>query len=73
MSAIAFNTQHYRAMALLRRGVLVRLGDEWRFGATSVGDSVVDALLASRKATRLFPGQTGDCIVLLDRSRGVGR
>lgn len=69
----ALNTQHYRALALLRRGVLVRLGQEWRFGATSVGDSVVDALIASRKATRLFPGQTGDCVVLLDRSRGAGR
>ncbi|MFT4115455.1 hypothetical protein [Bradyrhizobium sp.] len=69
----ALNNTHYRALALLRRGVLVRVGGEWRFGATSVGDSVVDTLIASHKVTRMFPGQTGDCIVLLDRSRGAGR
>lgn len=67
------NKQHYRALALLRRGVLIRDRGQWRFGAVSVGDTVVDALIASNKVTRLFPDQTGDCIVLLDRSRGVGR
>jgi hypothetical protein len=67
------NSQHYRAMALLRRGALVRDGGEWRFGAARVSDTVVDTLIAASKVTRMFPGQRGDCVVLLDRSRGVGR
>lgn len=73
MSSAALNTQHYRALALLRRGALVRDRGGWRFGATSVSDSIVNTLIANSKVTHLFPGQSGECVVLLDRSRGVGR
>ncbi|MBR0700146.1 hypothetical protein JQ599_09565 [Bradyrhizobium diazoefficiens] len=73
MSLPVLNTQHYRALALLRRGVLLRDRGEWRFGATKVSDTIVDTLIASRKVTRMFHGQTGECVVLLDRPRGVGR
>lgn len=58
---------YYRALAFLRaRGALVRLNGEWRFGATRVGDSVVERLIEAGRVSRLFPNQVGDCIVLID-------
>lgn len=67
------NATHFRALAILRRGALVRVSGEWRFGGARVGDSVVDRLIAQGRASRLFPNQTGDCVVLIDRSGRMPR
>lgn len=52
-----------RALAFLKYGALVRDRNGWRFGATTVGDGVVDKLLASGQAVRICRGEPGDCIV----------
>jgi hypothetical protein len=71
--ATPLNRTHSKALAFLRRGALVRLGGQWRFGTTRVGDGVVEVLVAAGKASHLFPGQTGECVILVDRARGMLR
>ncbi|WP_445493145.1 hypothetical protein [Rhodopseudomonas sp. RCAM05734] len=58
------NRTDFKALAFLRHGALVRRSGEWRFGATRVGDSVVERLIAAQRATRLWPNQPGDCVIL---------
>lgn len=65
MPTSPLNTNDYRAIQLLRRGALVRVGNAWRYGATEVGDSVVDRLKAHGRVTHLFPGGRGECVILL--------
>lgn len=57
-------SSNLRALALLRRGPLVRVKGAWRFGTARVGDSVVDRLLASGRAARLWKDERGDCVML---------
>lgn len=51
-------------MALLRRGPLMRVEGQWRFGGARVADSVIDRLIAAGKAVRLWKDEPGDCVML---------
>lgn len=65
------NRTDAKALAFLRHSALVRLDGKWRFGGARVGDSVVARLIAAGKAMHLWPGQTGECVILVADARDV--
>lgn len=60
----ALNRTDFKALAMLRYGALVRVGGQWRFGTTWIGDSIVDRLKSTGRVSHLFPGQGCECIIL---------
>lgn len=60
----ALNRTDFKALAFLRRGAFVRRGGEWRFGTARVGDSVVERLIETGRASQLFPGTSAECVIL---------
>lgn len=64
------NRSDFKALVFLRYGALVRLKGQWRFGGTRIGDAVVDRLVAAGKASHLFPGEVGECVVAVASTRG---
>lgn len=63
----ALNTEHYRVLAFLKYGALVRSGAAWRFGTARIGSGTVDRLIAVGKASHLFPGEPGECVIARPR------
>lgn len=59
----ALNRTDFRALGFLKLGAFVRIGGEWRFGLTRIGDSVVERLVATGNATHLFPGEAFECVI----------
>ncbi len=59
----ALNRTDFRALAFLKHSAFVRIDGQWRFGLTRVGDGVVERLVSTGRASHLFPGEPGECIV----------